>query len=58
MTRAAERTVVLADSSKLGHEHLIRFATVPEVDVLVTDSGADPEALDQLRSAGMEVVVA
>ena len=58
MTRAAERTVVLADSSKLGHEHLIRFATVSEVDVLVTDSGADPEALDKLRSAGMEVVVA
>ena len=58
MIRAAERTVVLADSSKLGREHLVRFATAPEVDVLVTDSGADPETLTQLRSTGMEVVVA
>jgi DeoR family transcriptional regulator, fructose operon transcriptional repressor len=58
MTRAAERTVVLADSSKLGREHLVRFATVAEVDVLVTDSGADPDDLDRLRSAGVEVVVA
>jgi DeoR family transcriptional regulator, fructose operon transcriptional repressor len=58
MTRAAERTVVLADSSKLGREHLVRFATVAEVDVLVTDSGADADDLDRLRSAGVEVVVA
>ena len=58
MTRAAERTVVLADSSKLGREHLVRFATTTEVDVLVTDSGADPASLAELRSAGMEVVVA
>ena len=58
MARAAERTVVLADSSKLGREHLVRFATPAEVDVLVTDSGADPAALAELRSAGMEVLVA
>jgi DeoR family fructose operon transcriptional repressor len=58
MARAAERTVVLADSSKLGREHLVRFAAPAEVDVLVTDSGADPAALAELRSAGMEVVVA
>lgn len=58
MTRAAERTVVLADSTKLGREHLVRFASPAEVDVLVTDSGADAETLAALRSAGMEVLVA
>ena len=58
MTRAAERTVVLADSTKLGREHLVRFATTAEVDVLVTDAEADPETLAALRAAGMDVVVA
>ena len=58
MTRAAERTVVLADSSKLGREHLVRFASPAEIDLLVTDSGADDETLTALRSAGLEVVVA
>lgn len=58
MARAAQRTVVLADSSKLGREHLVRFAAVDEVDVLVTDVEADPDAVRELEDAGIEVVVA
>ena len=58
MARAASRTVVLADSSKLGREHLVRFAAVDDVDVLVTDAEADPETVAALTSAGIEVVVA
>jgi DeoR family fructose operon transcriptional repressor len=58
MAGAAQRTVVLADSSKLGREHLVRFAAVDDVDVLVTDSGADPDAVEMLRTAGVEVVLA
>ena len=58
MSRAAQRTVVLADSSKLGREHLVRFAAIEDVDVLVTDSGADPAVVADLQSAGVEVVVA
>jgi DeoR family fructose operon transcriptional repressor len=58
MARAAQRVVVLGDSSKLGREHLVRFAAVDDVDVLVTDSDADAETLEALRSAGIEVVVA
>ncbi len=58
MARAAQRVVVLGDSSKLGREHLVRFAAVDDVDVLVTDSDADPDAVATLQSAGMEVVVA
>jgi DeoR family fructose operon transcriptional repressor len=58
MARAAQRTVVLADSSKLGREHLVRFAPVDDVDVLVTDSDADPGTVAALRTAGVEVVVA
>jgi DeoR family fructose operon transcriptional repressor len=58
MVRAGQRVVVLADSSKLGREHLVRFAAVEDVDVLVTDSGADPGVVAELEKAGIEVVLA
>ncbi len=58
MVRAGQRVVVLADSSKLGREHLVRFASADDVDVLVTDDGADPAVVDALEDAGIEVVVA
>jgi DeoR family transcriptional regulator, fructose operon transcriptional repressor len=58
MVRCARQVVVLADSSKLGQEQLVRFASTAETDTLVTDSGAEPEQLAALRGAGLEVVVA
>jgi DeoR family fructose operon transcriptional repressor len=58
MVRAAQRSVVLADSSKLGREHLVRFAALEDVDALVTDGDADPAAIAELEQAGIEVVVA
>ena len=58
MIRAGQRVVVLADGSKLGREHLVRFAALDDVDVVVTDSSADRTAVDRLEDAGVEVVVA
>jgi DeoR family transcriptional regulator, fructose operon transcriptional repressor len=51
---------VLADSSKLGQEHLVAFATLQEVDVLVTDDGITDDARDALLAAhpALELVVA
>ncbi len=58
MARAGQRVVVLADSTKLHRETLVRFAAPEDVDVLVTDDGADEETLAALEVAGIEVVVA
>lgn len=58
MTRAAQRVAVLADSSKLGREHLVRFAAVEDVDVLVTDDGAPADLVIELEERGVEVLVA
>jgi DeoR family transcriptional regulator, fructose operon transcriptional repressor len=49
---------VLADSSKLGREHLVRYAAIEDVDILVTDEGADPAVVAELEKAGIEVVLA
>ena len=58
MARAGQRVVVLGDSSKLGQEHLVRFATLADVDVLVTDEEADPAVVAELETQGIEVLVA
>ena len=58
LVRAARRTVVLADASKIGVEATQRFAELDEVDVLITDSGIAPEDRKALEGAGLDVVVA
>jgi len=56
MVRAARRIVLLADHTKIGQEHFARFAEVGEFDVLVTDSGLEEGAAEELEEAGLEVV--
>lgn len=55
MVRSARQVVVLADASKVGIESPIRFASLAEVDVLVTDAGIDPADHDAYTAAGVEV---
>jgi DeoR family fructose operon transcriptional repressor len=50
--------VVLADSTKIGVETAVRFATLDSIDVLVTDSDVEPADRRALEGAGIEVVVA
>jgi DeoR family transcriptional regulator, fructose operon transcriptional repressor len=58
MVHAGQRVIVLSDSSKLNRETLVRFAGLEDVDVLITDAGADADTLAALDHAGIEVVVA
>ena len=41
MVDGAHRVVVLVDSSKIGQEHMVRFAEVADIDVVVTDAGIE-----------------
>ncbi|HET7479109.1 MAG TPA: DeoR/GlpR family DNA-binding transcription regulator [Rubrobacteraceae bacterium] len=56
MIRNGRRVVVLADHTKVGQEHFVRFAQTGEVDVLVTDSGLGDDAAQEFEAAGVEVV--
>ncbi|TNM47184.1 DeoR/GlpR transcriptional regulator [Nocardioides albidus] len=55
---AAHRVVGLVDSSKVGVESAVRFATLDEIDVLVTDTGLRTADGKSLTAAGVEVVTA
>lgn len=53
-----DRVIVLADSSKLGARSAYRFADVKDIDILVTDAGADPEMVAAFEAQGVKVIVA
>lgn len=55
---SGRRVAVLADSSKFGVETLCTFATLDEIDVLITDAEPPKPIADALRAAGCEVFVA
>ncbi|MFI6873649.1 DeoR/GlpR family DNA-binding transcription regulator [Streptomyces sp. NPDC050400] len=52
----AERVVVAADSSKLGHRAFARICDVAQLDILVTDTAADKAVLGRFEDAGVQVV--
>lgn len=58
MVNCADRVVVVADSSKIGREEFLSFASLKNVDVLVTDSEIDADNHALLTAHGVEVVVA
>jgi DeoR family transcriptional regulator, fructose operon transcriptional repressor len=58
MIAASREVVLLADATKIGAEHLVRYATVDQVDVLVTDTEVDDDVAAELTSHGLEVVQA
>jgi DeoR family transcriptional regulator, fructose operon transcriptional repressor len=57
MVRSARQVVVLADSTKVGAEALVRFADLADIDVLVTDGEVDELDRKELEGAGVTVVV-
>lgn len=58
MMEAAHECIVLADGSKVGHSSFFRLCAVSDVDMLITDSSADPVEVAKLRQAGLRVLVA
>ena len=56
--QSARRIVVLADSSKLDAETLVQFASLKDLDTLITDTQPSRELASALAEAGVEVVVA
>jgi DeoR family fructose operon transcriptional repressor len=56
MIQRAERTAILADSSKVGRRLFAQVATLDRADYLVTDAAPDPEFAVALAQAEVEVV--
>jgi DeoR family transcriptional regulator of aga operon len=57
MLEIARSVVAVGDSSKLGRRSLSVIAKIEQVDRIITDAGAAPEAVEALRSRGAQVVL-
>lgn len=57
MVTAARRVVVLCDHSKIGVDDFFRFASLSDVDVIITDSGLDSDLAEDLRAAVPTLVI-
>jgi DeoR family fructose operon transcriptional repressor len=55
MIERADRVVAMVDQSKFGNVQMFSFASFDEIDALVTDTRADPEALEILLAHGISV---
>lgn len=56
MIRSAQRAVLLADHTKFTGNYLARFASLAEIDMVITDAGLDAGLAAELAAAGPEVV--
>ena len=53
----SRRSVVIADSSKIGRVTFARIVALSRIDDIVTDTGADPERLRELSESGVRIHV-
>ena len=52
----ASKAAIIADSSKFGRRALTRFASLDEIDLLVTDSGLSPQDAGNLKNTRIKLL--
>jgi DeoR/GlpR family transcriptional regulator of sugar metabolism len=58
LIKIANQVIVLADHTKLGKTGFYSMGSLHDVDILITDSGADKEFLEKIGQQGVEVLIA
>ena len=57
MMRSAQKTIVLADSSKFRRRGFSKIANMDEVDLIITDSRISDKLAQRIEELGIELVV-
>lgn len=57
MIKAAQKIIVLADSSKFGRKGFGRICSLEDVDQIITDSGIDEKTKNKLIELGINVTI-
>jgi len=55
MMERAEKTIIVADSTKLGRESFSRISALGSGTVVLSDRGADPSLVERIAEEGVEV---
>lgn len=56
--RNSSRSVLLVDHAKFGRPATYRLCGLADFDLVITDSGVDPETVEELRAAGIDIEIA
>lgn len=57
MVDRARRTILVADSSKIGQAGFVPICPISSFDVLITDANAPTDFVDSVKQIGVEVIV-
>ena len=58
MMAAAQKTIVLADSTKFGRRGFAKIGNIDEIDLIITDSRVPPAVVKQIEELGIDLIVA
>lgn len=58
MMHAAQKVIVLADSSKFGKRGFAKIGNIEDIDIIITDSAVSPNTVKQIEEYGIEVIIA
>lgn len=58
LLETADQRILVLDSSKIGREARYGFCRLDQCDLIVTDGGIEPEALERLQKIGKVIVAA
>jgi len=58
MIASAQKTIVLADSSKFGRRGFAKIADMDAVDTIITDAGVTPKVIRQVEDMGIDLIIA
>ncbi|MBR6284761.1 MAG: DeoR/GlpR transcriptional regulator [Muribaculaceae bacterium] len=58
MMAAAQKTIVLADSSKFGRRGFAKISDMEQVDVIITDDGISPQNVHAVEELGIDLIIA
>lgn len=56
--RTKGKVIIVADHSKWGVVSNFQIASIDEIDILITDEGFDPSAIDELAAHSVETLIA
>lgn len=57
MIACANKAILLADSSKVGDVNLVKFASLKDIDLFITDDQASEEHLREIEEKGVEIQI-
>ncbi|KAB1196280.1 MULTISPECIES: HTH-type transcriptional regulator GlpR [Haloferax] len=56
MVKKSSKVILVADASKLGRRSFVKFASLEDIDLFITDDELDPATREEIESAGVDVV--